>query len=138
MFVLRAAKTKVPAGMALSSSFSAAASSSYQQITGFAADTTNYPGSTVSSNALVIPSTATYTLSASASWSSTFSSYAGTLEIERNGTVVVTGSAGVAGSTGTCTATTTLACTAGDLITLWYEYSLYLATTVTAAYVHAT
>jgi len=128
-----------PSGMLLSSSFAATPNNSYQQVTGFVADTTNYPGSTVSSNALVLQSGGSTTLTASATWSSSLAG-AGQLQIERNGTVVVTGSAAASATTGTATATVNITGTAGDLITLWWFYSTFTNETLaaTTTFLHAT
>lgn len=139
MFVARASRVFIPSGMKLSSSFAAQPDNSYQQITGFAADTTNYPGSTVSSNALVLQSSGSTTLSASASWSAALSGQ-GQLQIERNGTVVVTGAAAANNTTGTATATVNITAVSGDLVTLWWFYSVFTDETITttATFVQAT
>lgn len=139
MFVARAAKLYLPSGMKLTSSYAAGPNNSYQQITGWVADTTTYPGSTVSSDALVLQSGGSTTLTGSASWSAALSGR-GQLQIERNGTVVVTGTAATAGTTGTATATVNITATVGDVITLWWFYSVFTDETITTTttFVHAT
>lgn len=129
-----------PSGMLLSANFSASPNNaSYQQITGFSADTANYPGSSVSSNGLVMQSGGSTTLTASASWSSSLAGQ-GQIQIQKNGSIAVTGSAATSGTTGTATATVNLTCAVGDVITLWWYYSTFTNSTVTttSTFLHAT
>jgi hypothetical protein len=116
MFVARvAAVAFVPSGMNLNSNFTIP--SSYTTMTGFVADTTNYPGSSVVSNGLIVQTTyATATVTANIPWTSSFSETV-TVRLLQNGTVIATGT-GVAGTSGTSTCTVTgVSVTASDSIT---------------------
>jgi hypothetical protein len=126
-----------PSGMNKSGSQTITATSSYTQVTGWVADTTNYPGSTVSSNALVIQSTGTAKISASITNTNSNSSTTTTCRILVNGTIVATGSASPASTgsfpwTNTCTATWTGAVTAGQTVTIEFDMALFASATITA------
>lgn len=115
------------------------ASGSFAQITGWVADTAGYPGSTVTTNSLVLQSTGVTTLTGSAAWTAALAG-TGQVRIKRNGTVVVTGTATASATSGTATATTSLTGTAGDLITIEWLYGTFINPTIAVAgtFVHAT
>jgi hypothetical protein len=108
------------------------ATSSFVQITGWTADTTTYPGSTVSSNALVLQSAGSTTLNGSASWTSALTG-TGQVRVVRNGTVAATGTATAAAASGTATVTVNITAVAGDLITLEWLYGTFTNETITVA-----
>ncbi|MGW5519292.1 hypothetical protein [Nocardia africana] len=116
MFVARkAAGSFLPSGMTKNGTQNL--STSYAQVTGWTADTANYPGSTVASNGLVSQGTKTgATLSTSIPFTGTFSQTV-TVRIKVNGTVVVTGT-GVTAASGTATASTTYNIQTGDNVTV--------------------
>ncbi|MCC3333607.1 hypothetical protein [Nocardia abscessus] len=105
-----------PSGM--NKSGSATLSNSYAQVNGWVADTTNYPGSTVSSNALLAQgSKGNATVTATCPWTSSLSCTV-TLRLFKNGVQIVQGS-GSSGTSGTAIATATGVTVApGDTITL--------------------
>lgn len=113
-----------PSGMTKNGTFGLG--SSYVQMTGWLANTTSYPGSTVSSNDLVVQSSgAGKTIEASIIWTSTSSSFTRsvTMRLKLNGTVIATGATatvpGGIGNTVTATVTATgVTVVAGDLIRL--------------------
>ncbi|MBF6358221.1 hypothetical protein IU449_27365 [Nocardia higoensis] len=97
----------------------------FGQVTGWVADTTNYPGSTISGSDLVVQSTGTgKTVSASVVWTanSTFSRpVTMRLRNQTTGVILATGSQVSVPGSGTATATVTatgVSVTAGDLIRL--------------------
>lgn len=91
---------------------------SYTQVTGWTADTTNYPGSSVTSDALNVQgSTSTATVSATCPWTSSLSCTV-TLRLFKNGSQIVQGS-GSTGTSGTATASVGgISVAPGDTITL--------------------
>ncbi|WP_280333107.1 hypothetical protein [Nocardia wallacei] len=122
-------------------------STSYTKVTGWAADTTGYPGSTVSSDELVIQSSSTgITIAASVVWTGSSFTRQITMRLLQNGTVIATGSAAsipVSPGTGTATVTATnVTVTAGDVIRLEairdFGTGNPTATTNSASYVRAT
>lgn len=131
-----------PAGFApsgMTKNGSQALNSSYATITSWIADTTNYPGSTVSSNGVVAQGTKTATLTANIPYTGGFSQTT-TVRIQVNGTTVVTGS-GNGADNGTATATTNTPITAGDVVTVQGTSSGVGTTTVssgTSTYVRIT
>lgn len=140
MFFLRAAKSFIPSGMNKSGSQSVGANTStYTQITGWVADTTNYPGSTVSSNGLVIQSTGIAALSAAMVWDASGITGNATCKLYKNGSAILTGAATPTESSGTATVSGTVAVAAGDAITLYFIFNTFTGVTVNASgtYVHA-
>lgn len=135
MFIARALATFLPSGMLLGSNQSMGANNNYAVIPNGAADTANYPGSTMSSNGVVAQSSGTTTLSASAGWSASLAGQ-GRIRITVNGTVVVTGalnpSSGTATS-GIATAAITQSINAGDIVRIEWLYSVFTGTTITSA-----
>lgn len=93
-------------------------SNSYTQVTGWTADTSNYPGSTVTSDALPVQgSTSTATVSATCPWTSSLSCTV-TLRLFKNGSQIVQGS-GSSGTSGSATASVgSITLAPGDTITL--------------------
>jgi hypothetical protein len=92
----------------------------FTQITGWTADTTNYPGSTVSSNALVVQSTATgRTVASSVAWTAGFSGNSIEIRVKQNGTVIGTGSTST--SSPSTVTVTGVSVTSGDTITVEVE-----------------
>lgn len=92
--------------------------SSYTQVTGWTADTTGYPGSTVTSDALAVQgSTSNATVAATCPWTSSLSCTV-TLRLFKNGSQIVQGS-GSSGTAGTATASVGgITLTTGDTITV--------------------
>ncbi|WP_329405386.1 hypothetical protein OG563_26355 [Nocardia vinacea] len=107
--LLWSAVTFVPVSAKLNATYATA--TSYAQVTGWAADTTAYPGSTVSSNKLVIPAAGTgVTLSCSIPFSGASGyAYDLTLRLVLDGTVIATGTKATAAAYGTATATVSIA-----------------------------
>jgi hypothetical protein len=91
---------------------------SYTKITGWTADTTNYPGSTVSSDGLVVQgANSSATITANIPWTASLGMTV-TVRIKNGTTVIATGT-GVTGTSGTSTATATgQTVAAGDNITV--------------------
>ncbi|MFF4027022.1 hypothetical protein ACFYY5_29655 [Nocardia elegans] len=113
---LPAAASFLPSGMTKSGTQSI--TGSYVDISGWAADTANYPGSTVNANLSLVSngSKASASLSANVPFSGGGFTGSTTIRILLNGSVVATGS-GVTGSSGTCTATANGVSVAnGDLV----------------------
>ncbi|AYF76572.1 hypothetical protein D7D52_25245 [Nocardia yunnanensis] len=115
----------------------------YSQITGWIPDSTNYPGSSVSSDALLAPSAkANANLSASIVFSgASFTTMNVTLQLAVNNSAVITGTAKSvpAGSTATVTVSGAATLNANDKVTVLAatDSSLQAATvgTNTASYV---
>ncbi len=119
--------TFAPSGMTKSGSFQIPAS--FTTVTGWTADTTNYPGSTVSSNGLVAQASKTgATLAANLPYSG---GYAGggnkQARLLVNGVVVATGPANTSKTSGTMTVSTTYDIVAGDVVTVQVDTSYGLA-----------
>jgi hypothetical protein len=91
---------------------------SYTVITAWTADTTGYPGSTVSGNGLVVQNSKSgATITANIPWTSSFSVTV-TLRLFQGATQIAQGT-GVTGTSGTSTATATgVTVTGGDVITV--------------------
>lgn len=119
----------LPVGMTKNGTFPI--TTTYQQITGWIADTT-YPGSVVSSDALVVQSAApSATIAANIPWTASFTGTV-TVKLFLNGTQIVQG-AGVNGSSGTSTAQATgLAVAVGDVVTVQAVTTNSFGATVTA------
>lgn len=141
MFLFRAAaKSYLPAGMNKSGTQTVTANTTtYTQLTTWTADTTNYPGSTVSTNSLVIQSTGNAALSGAVSWNAGGITGNATVQLYKNGSVVLTGSATPTESSGTATVSGTISCVAGDLIALYFIFNTFTDVTINAAgtFVHA-
>jgi len=124
-----------PAGMNKTGTQTMAASNGYTKVTGWLADTANFPGSTVSTDGLVVPTSGSTKISASVAGQAGLSGTA-TIQILVNGTVVATGAAATYTDTsfgvysGTSTATYTGTLTAGDIVTVQYKYSIYTGITI--------
>lgn len=103
-----------PSGM--NKSGTQALTGSYATLTTWTADTTGYPGSTVSSNGVVAQGSATATLTANIAYTGGFSQTT-TVRIQVNAATVATGTGNSADS-GTATATTSYAITTGDIVTV--------------------
>jgi hypothetical protein len=116
MFVLRALASFLPSGMTKNGTF--AIQGSYTKVTSWTADTTNYPGSTVVSDGLVVQSAnSSATITANIPWTGSLTMTV-TVRIKVGATVVATGT-GVTGTSGTSTAVATgQALSAGDNITV--------------------
>ncbi len=116
MFVLRALASFLPSGMTKNGTFTIPAS--YTKILSWTADTTNYPGSTVSSDGLVVQgANSSATITANIPWTASLSMTV-TVRIKVNNVVVATGS-GATGTSGTSTALATGQTVAtGDNITV--------------------
>lgn len=115
--VVALAASFAPSGMNKNGSTFTLATS-YTQVTGWTADTTNYPGSSVTSDALNVQgSTSNATVSATCPWSSSLSCTV-TLRLFKNGSQIVQGS-GSSGTSGTATASVGgISLAPGDTITL--------------------
>ncbi|WP_327100079.1 hypothetical protein OIE68_15645 [Nocardia vinacea] len=126
MFVVAGGPVFLPSGMTKNGTQTT--TSSFADITSWTADTSNYPGSSVSSNALVAQGSKTgATLTANIPFSGggyAFSGGGTQVRILVNGTVVATGTA-VAANSGTATCTTTQNITAGDLVKVQILATLY-------------
>lgn len=108
----------VPSGM--NKSGTATSKDSYTLITGWAANTAQYPGSTVAANGLVTQSAKVgATLSAHFVWTEGTRENALQFQFRQNGIVVYTMPSGDTASPGDFTATVNLA--AGDNITVWCQ-----------------
>lgn len=122
MFMLRALSAFLPSGMTKNGTFTLSATS-YTQVTGWLADTTNYPGSSVSSDDLVVQSAGTgKTISATILWSNS-SGFTRTvqLQLKLNGSIIATGTATSVPNGGSATVTvsaTGQTVAAGDLVRL--------------------
>lgn len=114
MFVARAASIWHPSGMNKSGTANVAAS--WAQVTGWTADTTTYPGSTVTSNALNSQgSKSSASISCSIAWSAGSFGNTVAVRVKQNGTVIATGS----GSTSSpSTASATVNVGGGDTFTI--------------------
>ncbi|MFX0581172.1 hypothetical protein [Nocardia nepalensis] len=122
-----------PSGMTKNGTQSS--SSSWTQVTGWSADTANYPGSTVSSNALVSQGgKASATVSASVAWTGGTFGNSIQVRVKQNGTVIATGTTATS-SPSTASATVTVG--NGDLITVEVidnsQWSAYPATVTSGA-----
>lgn len=140
MFVARAAAKFIPSGMNKSGSQTVTANTStYTQITTWTADTATYPGSTVSSNSLVMQSSGSAVLSGAVVWSAGGLTGNATCKLYKNGTAFLTGSATPTESSGTATVSGTVTVAAGDLIALYFIFNTFTDVTVTASgtFVHA-
>ncbi|WP_280265326.1 hypothetical protein [Nocardia wallacei] len=135
-----------PSSMTKNGAFSLS-STSYVKVTGWAADTTGYPGSTVTSDELVIQAAATgVTIAASVIWTGSSFARTVTMRLLQNGAVIATGTAAsipVSPGTGTATvAATNVTVAAGDVIRLEalkdFGTGNPTANTNTASYVRAT
>lgn len=106
----------LPSGMTKNGTF--AIQGSYTKVTNWTADTTNYPGSTVASDGLVVQSAnSNATITANIPWTGSLSMTV-TVRIKVGTTVVATGT-GVTGTSGTSTAVATgQTVAAGDNITV--------------------
>jgi hypothetical protein len=94
----------LPSGMTKNGSFTIPAS--YAKITSWTADTTNYPGSTVVSDGLVVQAAnSAATITANIPWTASLGMTV-TVRIKVNTTVVATGT-GVTGTSGTSTCVAT-------------------------------
>lgn len=122
MFILRALSAFLPAGMTKNGTFTLSATA-YTQVTGWLADTTNYPGSTLSGDDLVAQAAGTgKTISASVLWSNS-SGFTRTaqMQLKLNGSIIATGPAVSVPNGGSATATvsaTNQTVAQGDLIRL--------------------
>ena len=116
MFVLRALASFLPSGMTKNGTFTIPAS--YTKILSWTADTTNYPGSSVVSDGLVVQgASSSATVTANIAWTASLSMTV-TVRIKNGATVIAMGT-GVTGTSGTSTAVApgqTVA--AGDNITV--------------------
>ncbi|MBH0775015.1 hypothetical protein [Nocardia bovistercoris] len=99
------------------------AQNTWVQVVGWTADTTSYPGSTVTTNALVsLGAKASATVAANVSWTPSGSSNSISARLKKNGTVIATGSAA-----SPAVVSTTVAVAENDLITLEVSDSYGLA-----------
>ncbi|MGQ4601602.1 hypothetical protein [Nocardia sp. R6R-6] len=110
-------------------------SGSWTQITGWTADTGSYPGSTVSSNALVCQGgKASAVVSASVAWTAGAFGNSIQVRLKQNGTVIATGTTATV-SPSTASATVTVG--NGDLVTVEVvdngQWSAYSATLTASA-----
>jgi hypothetical protein len=105
-----------PSGMTKNGTF--AIQGGYTKVTSWTADTTNYPGSTVVSDGLVVQAAnSSATITANIPWTGSLSMTV-TVRIKVGATVVATGT-GVSGTSGTSTAVATgQTLSAGDNITV--------------------
>jgi hypothetical protein len=144
MFVARAAASGfVPSGMNKSGNYTV--TTSYADVPGWVADTTGYPGSTLSGNGVVAQRSKTgATISSSATVSSSsFSTHPCTLRLMVNGVVATTGTAITipANSTGTAvTVSGTANVNQNDVVTLQAvtDIASVITITATATYVRIT
>jgi hypothetical protein len=103
-------------GMTEGSSFTLP--SAYTTVTGWVADTSHYPGSTVSSNGLVVQNTKTgAVITCNVGYTSSFAMTV-TLRLFQNGTQIAQGSATASATSGTATVSATVNVTVGDVITV--------------------
>jgi hypothetical protein len=139
MFVLRALTAFLPSGMTKNGAFTIPGS--YTRITSWTADTTNYPGSTVSSDGLVVQgANSSATITANIPWTGSLTMTV-TVRIKVGATVVATGT-GVTGTSGTSTAVATGQTVAtGDNVTVEIisnQANFGSVTTGTSTYVRVT
>lgn len=125
--------TFAPSGMTKSGSFQIPAS--FTTVTGWTADTTTYPGSTVSGNGIVAQGSKTgATLAANLPYSG--GNYGGGNKQARllvNGVVVATGTASTGKISGTMTVSTTYDIAVGDVVTVQVDTSYALPEGAVAA-----
>jgi hypothetical protein len=104
MFVARAVVASggfAPSGMTLGTTFNFSSTGAWLPVTGFTADTTNYPGSTVAGDGgLLANGGVAAVLSAQAAWQSNVSNHHLQLRLLVNGTVVATGTQITSGTSG--------------------------------------
>lgn len=131
-----AAAEFTPSGMTKSGT--QAFTTAWAQVNGWSADTANYPGSTVSNNALVAQGAkAGATIAASVTYGNSYTNFNRQIRLKLNGAVIAT-SPGSTAYSGTLTASATRDVVAGDKVTLEAMVEMYADTTLQSGWVHIT
>lgn len=139
MFMVRSNQAFSPSGMYKSSTSVTIAYNTWTKVTGWTADTANYPGTTIVSDGLVAQSAKTgATVSAQVTWAQHTNTVS--VRIKQNGTVIVTGASS---TNGTSTASVSVNVAAGDNFTIEVDDTNIngtdtTVTTGTTSFVHLT
>lgn len=123
-----------PSGMTKSGTFATSSSSTPVQVTGWGSDPT-YPGSTVTSNALVASGTKTATVEAAVVFTRQYFNQTYKVEVRRGATVVASQTVVAPANTGTYAVSITptdIAVTSGDQLTVWASVTGFNNTVIEA------
>lgn len=130
-----------PSGMLKSGTFATSPSSTPVQVTGWGGDPA-YPGSTVTSNALVASGTKTATVEATVVFTRQYFNQTYKVEVRRGSTVLASQTVTAPANTGTYTVSITpadIAVTSGDQLTVWASATGFKNTVIEAGtFIHIT
>lgn len=131
---VRGGNVFAPSGMVKSGTFATSSSSTPVQVTGWGSDPA-YPGSTVTSNALVASGTKTATLEAAVVFTRQYFNQTYKVEVRRGSTVLASQTVVAPANTGTYTvpiAPTDVAVSSGDQLTVWASVTGFNNTVIEA------